>query len=225
MSNVQGNPSFLGCKSSCVFGMSSSHPPRGSSSRSNSKADPPGGWEEDITAKTREQQYRRDGGIFVVDKVDYWISIYFDIDKGTEWEDMFNKLMAYKVNHGDCNVPQKWKPLGSWVNRQRKQYKKKQNGEKVSLSDQRVEKLEAIGFSWGKKKDVWNDRFKELKQFWSETGSSSFPTRSKENRRLGRWVTEQRRLYKLEILDENKIKKLEDIGFNWGKIRNLGREW
>jgi len=190
-----------------------------------------------------------------VDKVDYWISIYFDIDKGTEWEDMFNKLMTYKVNHGDCNVPQKWKPLGSWVNRQRKQYKKKQNGEKVSLSDQRVEKLEAIGFSWGKKKDVWNDRFKELKQFWTEvcslkqdfqtlfvsfqvldrkkasifrttkTGSSSFPTRSKENRRLGRWVTEQRRLYKLEILDENKIKKLEDIGFNWGKIRNLGREW
>jgi len=39
------------------------------------------------------------------------------------------------------------------------------------LSDQRVEKLEAIGFSWGKKKDVWNDRFKELKQFWTEVCS------------------------------------------------------
>ncbi|KAL7460824.1 hypothetical protein ACHAXS_001265, partial [Conticribra weissflogii] len=56
-------------------------------------------------------------------------------------------------------------------------------GTKPSLSDAKVEILNAIGFNWGKKKDVWNDRFvscslqlshccRALSQFAAQIGSA-----------------------------------------------------
>ena len=58
------------------------------------------------------------------------------------WETRFNKLVQYKAKHGDCNVPQRQGPLGTWVSKQKTNYRK------GKLSQDRVDRLNAIGFDW-----------------------------------------------------------------------------
>ena len=68
-----------------------------------------------------------------------------------EWEVRFAELVEYKAAHGDCKVPQHYKPnrsLGKWVAKQREQYKLRLKGLHSFLTPYREEKLNAIGFSW-----------------------------------------------------------------------------
>ena len=56
---------------------------------------------------------------------------------------MYKALVAYKREHGDCLVPQKWPenpPLGSWVAQRRYQTSK--------LTEEQIRKLDEIGFVW-----------------------------------------------------------------------------
>ena len=63
-----------------------------------------------------------------------------------EWNDMFDRLVAYKNEHGDCKVPSDFvtnnKQLSEWVQLQRKQMKQK------TLTYERKAKLDFIGFVW-----------------------------------------------------------------------------
>jgi hypothetical protein len=63
------------------------------------------------------------------------------------------RLAAYKVKHGDCNVPQGWAEdprLGKWVNHQRHLKRKLDRGQ---LSDgttaEQAARLMALGLAWG----------------------------------------------------------------------------
>ena len=71
----------------------------------------------------------------------------------TKWDTKFNELVAYKDAHGgSCNVPQGYAEnpqLGTWVNNQRAQYKKfQQDPSTSSMTQERIERLESIGFEW-----------------------------------------------------------------------------
>jgi len=64
------------------------------------------------------------------------------------WEHMFDALVDYKRQHGDCKVPQHWsgdKRLGKWVNTQRTQLKR------GKMSAERRQQLDEIGFVWNTK--------------------------------------------------------------------------
>jgi hypothetical protein len=61
------------------------------------------------------------------------------------WEQRFDELLAYRKQHGNCNVPQHWKEnkqLGKWVNTQRTQLKR------GKMDAERKAKLENVGFIW-----------------------------------------------------------------------------
>ena len=61
------------------------------------------------------------------------------------WQEMYSRLVDYKHEKGDANVPQGYDEdpkLGIWVSNQRTAYKK------GKMSSNRIEKLEAIGFRW-----------------------------------------------------------------------------
>jgi len=67
------------------------------------------------------------------------------------WDHRFNELAAYEEKHGDCLVPQRYKPnkqLATWVKTQRKQYRLLQEGKTSSMTDERIAQLEDIGFKW-----------------------------------------------------------------------------
>ena len=66
-----------------------------------------------------------------------------------KWLVQFEKLKKYNQQHGNCNVPSRYKEepsLGYWVTNQRKAY----HSEK--LSKEHVKQLESIGFQWQLKK-------------------------------------------------------------------------
>ena len=74
------------------------------------------------------------------------------------------ELLAYRQQHGNCNVPLKYEKntsLGVWVSNQRQQYKKYQKGGKSSLTEERIAKLEKVGFAWSlaNRHLSWDDRY------------------------------------------------------------------
>jgi hypothetical protein len=90
--------------------------------------------------------------------VDYgYIHVKEDAQKPTPallgaWEEKFKELEAHKDVHGNCNVNQNNagnQELLKWVEVQRKEWKKFQHGPSKSLlSQEQIEKLSAIAFTW-----------------------------------------------------------------------------
>eukprot|EP00956_Cyclotella_meneghiniana_P020968 scaffold37640_cov83-Cyclotella_meneghiniana.AAC.7 len=73
----------------------------------------------------------------------------------------------------------------------------------------RVALLDELGFDWGTN---WYANFRELCKFREEHGHCKVPTRDKT---LGRWVTSQRSDYKNNKIAQEKIDKLNELGFVW----------
>jgi hypothetical protein len=68
------------------------------------------------------------------------------------WEAQLTRLIAYKAEHGDCNVPRGWAEdprLANWVRSQREFKKKLDRGEpSEGMTAERAAWLTALGFKW-----------------------------------------------------------------------------
>lgn len=67
------------------------------------------------------------------------------------WEMKYTELKRYRAHHGNCNVPTKYThnpALGRWVSTQRSEYKKYLDGRSRHMDDEKVRKLNVIGFRW-----------------------------------------------------------------------------
>jgi hypothetical protein len=113
-----------------------------------------------------------------------------------------------------------------WVNAQRTGYRLKQLGQKSAMSEERIQKLNYIGFVWNRKK-TWDRRFNELQEYKKLHGTCN--VRQSEESGLGRWVNTLRTKYRRKQLGqkstmtEERIQKLNDIGFVWNmKTAELG---
>ena len=78
---------------------------------------------------------------------------YIDIvrSKESRWNDRFQELKRFKDKFGHCIVPTKFKPnpsLGCWVSTQRVHFKRLKVGRHTSLTQEKIEKLDSIGFIW-----------------------------------------------------------------------------
>lgn len=143
------------------------------------------------------------------------------------WNERFNELLEYKKHHGDCLVPQRYPQnpqLGVWVNKQRAEYKLFKEGKKSSMTKERIQALESVGFIWAKRRKgqpTWDLKFDELTEYCQEHGDCLVPTKYAENPALGRWVSTQRAQYKLmqenkpTTMTEERVKMLESLGFVW----------
>ena len=68
-----------------------------------------------------------------------------------KWKTRYDELIAFKQQHGHCNVPFKYapnKPLGRWVANQRTSYKLLSQGKPSHMTAERQAALEKIGFEW-----------------------------------------------------------------------------
>jgi len=143
------------------------------------------------------------------------------------WYDRFEDLKQYKEEHGDCMVPQKYPQnpsLGTWVNKQRMEYKLLLDGHKSSMTEERLQALASIGFTWAKRKGqvTWDIKFAQLKEYKALHGDCLIPTKYSKDLALGRWVSTQREQYRLMIngdprtkMTQERAKKLEEVGFVW----------
>lgn len=141
------------------------------------------------------------------------------------WDINFNSLKDYKSTHGDTFVPATYPQnpqLGNWVDNQRQLYRMRQEAEERGeskstefITDERIDKLNSIGFVWNVNDHQWNLRFEELKQYISENGNSCVPGIYIPNESLGLWVAKQRRRYKVGLEannNNNHTQKQDDDG-------------
>ena len=153
------------------------------------------------------------------------IELYVSIMSGSKrvpWIERYEELKKYKKNNGHCSVPRKHGPLGTWVNTQRHVYRLLKEGKSARMADDRIQKLESVGFQWSSQLDrdtvQWDARFQELKKYKETHGDCNVPNKHKS---LGTWVHTQRQYYRLlkegkySHMSDDRIQKLESIGFQW----------
>ena len=138
------------------------------------------------------------------------------------WDLMYAQARAYYQEHGNLNVPVRYKTekglcLGSWLNTQRKVYLGKAEG---VLTDRQVALLEEIGISWHVLDARWERNFAEAKAYYEAHGDLLVPATyvTESGVKLGSWIAHQRMLKKGSAagrLSEVQIQKLTDIGMAW----------
>lgn len=64
----------------------------------------------------------------------------------------------------------------------------KKEGKHSTLTPERQEKLEKVGFVWDSHAAGWEERWKELRQFRDEFGHARVPKKYKANPQLAVWV-------------------------------------
>ena len=137
--------------------------------------------------------------------------IGFELDPNAAfWEEGFTKLEQFHAKERHCRVPKRHQEggynLGTWVNSQRRK--------KASLSPERLERLDAIGFVWDPIAADWEEGFTKLQQFHATKGHCRVPQRhQEEGYNLGTWVGVQRR--NKANLSPERHERLEAIGFVW----------
>lgn len=141
-----------------------------------------------------------------------------------QWSQRLSDLRDYHKRFGNCLVPHNYqenRQLARWVKRQRYQYKLMMKGRATTMTQERKLILEDLGFVWDSQCESWEERLSELKAFRKSYGHCNVPSGFKSNEQLARWVKCQRRQYKLfqesknSNMTEDRLKRLEAIGFEW----------
>ena len=126
----------------------------------------------------------------------------------SEWEDGFAALKQFKAREGHCIVPRGHREgtygLRTWVGSQRTR--------KNKLSNERKQRLDAIGFIWNAREARWEEGFSALEKFKAREGHCNVPAKHREGTlQLGNWVINQR----VRTVSNEHRQRLNKIGFVW----------
>lgn len=126
------------------------------------------------------------------------------------WYEHYGRLKEHYMRFGNAE----YETLSGWISNQRKMYANKQ------LSEERVELLNKIGFSWNIFDDRWIANYQLLKQFFDEFGHTDLSKQTAEvYKKLAGWCNTQRSLKKNGILPIDRIERLELINFEWEPLK------
>eukprot|EP00873_Tetraselmis_striata_P009424 jgi/Tetstr1/429688/TSEL_019584.t1 len=132
------------------------------------------------------QRQRHKKGKLTAERVEALEALGFDGDPlEGQWQRMYEQLVVYKEEHGDCLVPQGYMPnpaLGNWLSVQRQRHKK------GKLTAERVEALEALGFDGDPLEGQWQRRYEQLVVYKEEHGDCLVPWGYRPNPALSMWV-------------------------------------
>ena len=142
-----------------------------------------------------------------------------------QWDERFEELVQFINEHGHSLVPINWQPnipLALWVKRQRQQYSLKYKDNKHStLTDERQEALEKVGFGWESRGIAWEEKYAELSDFHEVHGHCTIAHYIPKNSPLAVWVKCQRRQFKLfgdnkkSSITPERVARLNRLGFDW----------
>ncbi|MBF0152476.1 MAG: Helicase associated domain protein [Magnetococcales bacterium] len=138
-----------------------------------------------------------------------------------EWEGMLATLVLFHRERNHCVVPKEWPDnpaLARWVAQQRQIYRREQ------LSPERVQRLNAIGFTWDSREILWEEMFALLMLYREKHGDCNVPDPWPENADLAWWVGAQRKAYQNGNLNPKWIARLNAVGFIWNMQEALWRE-
>lgn len=163
-------------------------------------------------------------------------------ENSRRWDEYYSQLKQWKSEHGNCWVPQRppsgdeqVAKLGKWVSRQRVQYGLMLRGLKSDMTEERIDRLNKLEFSWRRyQKEVlkhhtrlkWSQRLDQLKAFRDKYGNFDVADDDDEFPGLRTFIMNQRnacRKFEAGFTEEanmtqEKLDKLRSIGFSWGTI-------
>lgn len=131
---------------------------------------------------------------------------------GSNWDEMYGRLVAYQQQYDSCNVPLKWdadRSLGIWVNGQRTRYNQ------GKLDRYRQQQLEKIKFDWNPIDTQWEVAFTHLSAFKVKYGHCRVPQEWPKNPSLGSWCLNQRQDFRKGTMPSTKVRRLTTLGFSW----------
>ena len=172
------------------------------------------------------------------------------------WEGTYEVLKRYRERHGHCRVPQHYVTaddddgnekgvcLGTWVLTQRREAKKRLEGQPSRMTADRVAKLDALDFEWDAANTLWHRHWELLRDYHREHGTCQVPqsyevvvaaeddddegNNNNNNAtttttiELGKWVHRQRFEYRRRQsglpspMTQARINELNVLSFEWG---------
>ena len=138
----------------------------------------------------------------------------------SSWEHYFSEASIYYAEHGDLNVPKRYKTpaglsLGEWLTTQRRVRAGQISG---NLTGQQIARLDSIGMDWENRNDLaWKRGLKNAQKFREQFGNLQVPAKYKmENGYLlGSWIVNARQNRMLGRLSEEQIAQLDVLGMTW----------
>ncbi len=138
------------------------------------------------------------------------------------WESLFERLLAFREQHGHCQVPNissADRLLARWVQRQR--YHRRKN----RLLAERQRRLEEVGFDWASDKlhlvSGWEARFEELVRFQQQHGHLRITLKNQSSAGLMHWRDNQRIRFRSGVMPPEQKARLDAIGFEWEQPERL----
>lgn len=174
-------------------------------------------WKEDVRLAdwVSDQRTAYHRGLLSLDKIHELEALGFDWDPiSTRWDEMYQKLVEFKNEHGHTNVPQgvpKYTELATWVRNQRAA--KTHNR---PIMAERAKRLDELGFTWRLvEQEAWQRMLERLIEFKDTHGHCNVPQKGDGDKRLGKWVNTQRTHFKRGTLKSDRVQQLDAIGFVW----------
>jgi Helicase associated domain len=112
------------------------------------------------------------------------------------WMESFHELMAYKKQHGNCEVPRRFGKVGLWLGSQKSDYQRKK------LRPDRILKLQSIGVDWASEKEPKKQRTTIGEQ--DEATSTTTGTAIAD-------AVEEKKVNENQILDHQNLKKRQYV--------------
>ncbi|MDQ3843055.1 MAG: Helicase associated domain protein [Bacteroidota bacterium] len=137
-----------------------------------------------------------------------------------KWNSKYTKLVSLYQKAGKkqlANVDENG-VLNCWCSYLRKRYKM------GKLTEEQIEKLNAIGFEWDFLEARWEENFALLLAYKEKYGHCRVPKTKPETYALYVWCNNVRSDYKSGTLSAERIKKLESVGFMWNITDALWHE-
>lgn len=140
-----------------------------------------------------------------------------------KWSTRYKELLEFHKQHGHAAVPHTYPPnaqLARWVKRQRRQYKIRKDNRQSTMTPERLDLLNSVGFIWDSHEVNWREKLHNLIQFRANIGHCNVPS-NYSDKKLATWVKCQRRQYKLywdkkpSAMTTERITELEKHGFEW----------
>lgn len=140
------------------------------------------------------------------------------------WEKGFASAQKYRTEHGDLLVPVRYRDkndfaLGEWIVYNRQRYL---GG---NLTQNRIERLEAIGMVWSTSNDLWEQNYAAATQYYLEHGDLEVPIKYETSSGfgLGVWLGAQRAAHKAGELPQEQVERLDALGMDWTNRND--RKW
>jgi hypothetical protein len=122
------------------------------------------------------------------------------------WNKNFKILGKFKKKMGHFAIPNRHK-IRHWLSIVACGYKNR------TLSDYHYKKLKSIRFTPSHRRNYWESKFLELKNYFEKHGNVNVSDR--ENHKLFSWIKGQKVYFREDILDKNDLMRLKSVGIKF----------